>query len=506
MAPTPPAEKYTLGRPTDVAWDPQGNIFVSDGYTNHRVVKYDKNGRFLKQVGSEKPGSEPSQFNTPHGIAVDLKGNVYVADRANHRIQVFDNNLERKAIYDNIGDSWTVCVSPGPHQYLFTSNSNPNGNAPGSWDITGEIYKMELDGTILGRFGHAGKELGGFQVVHMMDCRNPNQIFVAEIESWRVQKLLLKPQAPKIERIIHMRRFLKSSLAAIAIVPGFRRRPSPCRRSASILPIRSSSRTTSIWVKWPASRPTRKGDIFVYTRTGHPTISLGTSRPFAHGGSRLFEFDKTGKFVREIGQESYAMLVAQQVRVDPQDNVWIVDQMSSMVIKFDPNGQIHLLLGRKSESERVPAAPLNRRPAAGRRRPGPWRTSRRRPAEDVFQRPTDVAWDAAGNIYVADGFGNARIAKFDKHGKFIKSWGSKGTDPGQFNTPHGLAIDAQGNVYVADTGNKRIQVFDGEGTLKTPDRERWRSGRDLHHARSASIPVYLKFQSAERYRRGRRDL
>lgn len=191
--PKPPAAKYTLARPTDVAWDPQGNIFVSDGYTNARVVKYDKNGRFLKQVGSENPGSEPSQFNTPHAVAVDLHGDVYVSDRANHRIQVFDNNLERKAIYDNIGDSWTVCISPGPHQYLFTSNSNPNGNAPGTWDVTGEIYKMELDGTILGKFGHAGKDLGGFQVVHMMDCRNPNQIIVAEIESWRVQKLLLKP-------------------------------------------------------------------------------------------------------------------------------------------------------------------------------------------------------------------------------------------------------------------------------------------------------------------------
>ena len=191
--PAPPAEKYIFGRPTDVAWDPQGNIFVSDGYTNHRVVKYDKNGRFLRQVGSEKPGSEPSQFNTPHGIAVDAQGNVYVADRANHRIQVLDNNLVLRAIFDNIGDSWTVCISPGPHQYLFTSNSNPNGNAPGTWDITGEIYKMELDGTIVGRFGHASKEFGGFQVVHMMDCRNPNEIIVAEIESWRVQKLLLKP-------------------------------------------------------------------------------------------------------------------------------------------------------------------------------------------------------------------------------------------------------------------------------------------------------------------------
>jgi sugar lactone lactonase YvrE len=196
-APAPPAEKYILGRPTDVGWDQQGNIFVSDGYVNNRVVKYDKNGRFLKQVGNEKAGTGKDQFNLPHGIAVDAKGDVYVADRSNHRLQVFDNDLAFKASYDNIGDSWTVCVSPGPHQYLFTSNSNPNGNAPGTWENSGEIYKMELDGTIVGRFGHAGKLPGGFQVVHMMDCRNPNEILVAEIESWRVQKLLLKPLAAK---------------------------------------------------------------------------------------------------------------------------------------------------------------------------------------------------------------------------------------------------------------------------------------------------------------------
>jgi DNA-binding beta-propeller fold protein YncE len=230
-----------------------------------------------------------------------------------------------------------------------------------------------------------------------------------------------------------------------------------------------------------------KGDVFVYTRTGHPTISIGTARPFAHGGSRLFQFDKTGKFVREIGQDSYGFMVAQQVRVDPQDNIWIVDQMSGMVIKFDPNGRVQLLLGRKSESERVPAAPLNPQPAAapaggGRGGPGaaaPVAGAEGPPAggrggppgagsqSDLFNRPTDVAWDAAGNIYVADGFGNARIAKFDKNGKFIKSWGSRGLAPGQFNMVSGIALDAQGNVYVADAGNRRIQVFDADGTFKT---------------------------------------
>jgi DNA-binding beta-propeller fold protein YncE len=204
-----------------------------------------------------------------------------------------------------------------------------------------------------------------------------------------------------------------------------------------------------------------KGDIFVYTRTGHPTISFGTARPFAHGGSRLYQFDRTGKFVREIGQDSYGFLVAQQVRIDPQDNIWIVDQMSSMVIKFDPNGRVQLLLGRKAEAERVPAAPLDAPPGrAGRGPAGAGAQS------DLFQRPTDVAWDAAGNIYVADGFGNARVAKFDKNGKFIKSWGQKGTATSEFNSVRGIALDAQGNVYVADAGNKRIQVFDGDGVFR----------------------------------------
>src|SRR5437667_3104321 len=72
-----------------------------------------------------------------------------------------------------------------------------------------------------------------------------------------------------------------------------------------------------------------RGDIFVYTRTGHPTVTIGTARPFAHGGSRLFQFDRTGKFVREIGKDSYAFMYASQVRVDPGDNIWTVDEMTN---------------------------------------------------------------------------------------------------------------------------------------------------------------------------------
>ena len=81
----------------------------------------------------------------------------------------------------------------------------------------------------------------------------------------------------------------------------------------------------------------------------------------------------------------------------------------------------------------------------------------------MFRQVTDMAWDAAGNTYISDGYINSRVAKVDKNGNWIKSWGEPGDGPGQFNTPHSIAADAQGNVYVADRGNRRIQVFDGDG-------------------------------------------
>src|SRR5882762_6071934 len=200
-----------------------------------------------------------------------------------------------------------------------------------------------------------------------------------------------------------------------------------------------------------------KGDVFVYTRTGHPTLSLATARPFAHGGSRMFRFDKTGKYVGEIGQGIYAFLFAEKVKIDPQDNIWVVDQMSNTIMEFDPEGRLVMLLGRKAESENVPArgaappaapgggpagaaegraagpaapaaqgarggAPVDAE-GGGRGRGGPPGAGGQ---QDVFNRPTDVAWDGAGNLYVADGLGtNSRIAKFDKNGKFVRSWRSE---------------------------------------------------------------------------------
>ncbi len=204
------------------------------------------------------------------------------------------------------------------------------------------------------------------------------------------------------------------------------------------------------------------GHLFVYTRTGTETVTIGTSRAFSRGGARLFEFDADGRFVREIGQGVYGMNFAQAVRVDRQDNIWIVDAGSNQVIEFDPAGRVRLVLGRKSEALPVPAAPDGGRGRAGGRGGPPGAGI----PGDNFNRPTDVAWDAAGNIFVADGYANARVAKFDPQGNFVASVGARGSAQGEFDQPSSLVIDAHDTLYVADRGNRRIEVLDDDLTPK----------------------------------------
>lgn len=172
---------WQFNRPTDVAFDSKGDIFVTDGYGNSRVVKYDKYGKRLKEWGTR--GTAPGQFHTPHTIAVDAQDRVYVGDRENNRIQVFDTNGNFIAQWTNVGAPWALCITPPPHQVIYSSDSRP-----------GHIYKLDLNGKILGEFGKAGKQLGEFGWVHQMACPSENVLFVGELLNWRLQKLILTPQ------------------------------------------------------------------------------------------------------------------------------------------------------------------------------------------------------------------------------------------------------------------------------------------------------------------------
>jgi DNA-binding beta-propeller fold protein YncE len=196
-----------------------------------------------------------------------------------------------------------------------------------------------------------------------------------------------------------------------------------------------------------------KGHLFVYSRTG----TSGTAR----GGTaaELFEFDERLKFVKIWGPGNYAASFAHGVRVDKYDNVWMVDEGSNMIVKFDPSGMVKMTLGRKPEAidyleryvEREEKEPERRAPQV----------------MGVFNRETDLAWDADDNIYVSDGYNNSRIVKIAKDGTWLKTVGTYGSGQDQFNTVHGIAVDAQQKlVYVADRGNFRIQVYDTDLNYK----------------------------------------
>ncbi len=188
-----------------------------------------------------------------------------------------------------------------------------------------------------------------------------------------------------------------------------------------------------------------KGHVFVFSRGNTTGPAYGAA------AAQLLEFDADGRYIREIGHNLYAWSFAHTVKVDAHDNIWATDKGSDMVIKFDPQGRVVMVFGRKQE-----AADEHTGPLAHPHPPLP-------PVDGMFRQVTDVAWDAAGNTYISDGYINSRVAKVDKNGNWLTSWGEPGDGRGQFNTPHSIAVDAKGNVYVADRGNRRIQVFDGDG-------------------------------------------
>ena len=203
--PVPVHRDNVFNQPTDVAWDSKGNSYFSDGYVNSRVGKANAKGEWVASWGSL--GNGQGQFDTPHGIAVSPKDEVYVADRGNRRIQVFDTegkyireftidvpvDIKRGKITYGAeqpdaktgslapGAPDALCMTPGPNPVLFVGDLYPS-----------RIYKVSLDGKLLGVYGQPGRNLGEFGWIHAIACPSENEIWVGELINWRVQKLVTK--------------------------------------------------------------------------------------------------------------------------------------------------------------------------------------------------------------------------------------------------------------------------------------------------------------------------
>lgn len=164
-----------------------------------------------------------------------------------------------------------------------------------------------------------------------------------------------------------------------------------------------------------------------FTSQGHLVVSHRGPRP-------ILVYDESGKLIHMFGDDE--LTAVHGTRVDAHDNIWVTDHLNHTVIQYAPSGEVLKILGRRDM-------------------PGD---------DDVsFNRPTDIAFAPSGEFFVSDGYGNNRVVKFTKDGKFIKAWGQKGSWTAQFNLPHCIAIDAKGLLHVADRENDRIQVFDQSG-------------------------------------------
>lgn len=157
------------------------------------------------------------------------------------------------------------------------------------------------------------------------------------------------------------------------------------------------------------------------------------------GRMKLLEFDAAGNFMRSLAED--VLVAPHGLRIDKQDNIWVTDIETHMVLRINPNGRISLVLGQKDTSGLIDETRNL----------------------ILFNKPADMAFGLNSEIYIADGYGNSRVVKLDKYGNFIGTWGEKGNENGNFNNPHNVVVDNKGLVYVADRHNNRIQIFNADG-------------------------------------------
>lgn len=175
--------------------------------------------------------------------------------------------------------------------------------------------------------------------------------------------------------------------------------------------------------------------------TGIAANSSGHIFIYHRGPHALVEFDAEGNYVRSLADGFFTK--AHGLRIDQQDNIWTTDTGAHVVLKIDPQGHIKMVLGKRHKK-------------------GEWDD---RYNIALFNQPTDVNIGTKGDIFVADGYGNSRIVKFDRNGRFIKAWGKRGTATSELNVVHNIVISPEGIIYVADRENSRIQIFDEDGNF-----------------------------------------
>src|SRR5262245_8106782 len=233
-----------------------------------------------------------------------------------------------------------------------------------------------------------------------------------------------------------MRPIAIALLITLAVIPGLAQRPSD---PALLIP-QNAPELDYVAVPEPFSFP--QGTTLAGAAAAVAFDSKGHLFVLTRGNPSLYEFDNNGKFIRSFGEGLFTR--SHGLRFDNDGNIWATDVSAHTVVKLNTQGEVLLTIGTKGQR-------------------GDWNDT-----SHLLNEPNDVAIARNGDIFVAQGHtpgpnGDARVLKFDKTGKFIKSWGGKGKEPGKFDVAHGLSFDSKGQLWVTDRENQRIQIFDQDG-------------------------------------------
>ena len=407
--------------PSGVAVDSGGNVYVADKW-NHRVQKFTSAGVFSTKWGSE--GSGNGQFSLPSAIAVDSSGNVYVADTGNNRIQKFNSSGGYLGQWGGTGT--------GDGQFRAPSGIavDVNRNVYVADSANNRIQKFSETGSFLLKWGSKGVNDGEFFYPMGIGIDAAGIIYVTEYGNSRIQKF-------------NSQGFFVENWNNMGTGDGYFMRPFAAAVDGSGNVFVSDSFNSRIQkfnsegvlqVKW-GSFGAGNGQ-FRYP-AGVALDSGGNIYVADMFNDRIQKFNSGGTFQSSIGtsgsgdgQFDFPMGAV----IDASNNLYVLDSGNNRVQKFAPNGSFA----------------------------GKWGSAGM--GDGQFDFPTGIAVDGSGNIYVSDTWNN-RIQKFSSSGSFITKWGAFGAEEGNFNYPTGLALDVKGDVYVTDSDNNRIQKFTADGTF-----------------------------------------
>jgi len=367
-------QSWYFFHPTSVAIDISGNVYVADT-ENHRIQKFSSSGAFITNWGNK--GSGDGEFDEPHGLTTDGAGNVYVADRYNHRIQKFSSS---GAFITNWGSKGS---GDGEFDNPIDLATDGAGNVYVGDAWNHRIQKFTSSGAFISKWGSEGNGDGDFNYPFGIAIDGAGNVYVGDAWNHRIQKFT-------------------SSGAFIS--------------------------------KW-GSKGTGDGE---FNEPNSIAIDgAGNVYVVDFNNYRIQKFSSSGEFVTKWGRYGFGDGEFRQsngIAIDGSGNAYLADTLNNRIQKFTSSGTFICKWGSDGTGD------------------------------GEFNHAKGVAINGSGDVYVAD-WGNHRIQKFTSSGAFITQWGSEGTGDGEFLNPYGIAINSLGNVYVVDTDNNRIQKFTSSGTF-----------------------------------------